>query len=387
MEKAFLHIDLDSFFVSVERLHNPGLVGKPVIVGGSSSRGVVAACSYEARHFGIHSAMPITLARKLCPHGYFLSGDMHAYDDMSKTVTTIIENKAPMFEKSSIDEFYLDISGMDKFFGTQKWAWELRDKIKKETKLPLSMGLSVNKTVSKIATGEAKPDGKIYIAGHVVKDFLKPLDIRKMPMVGEVTHKFFLSMGIYTIGMLMEFPCEVLQQLMGKNGISLWKRANGIDTTPVVPYHENKSISTEQTLHEDTTDVKYLRSLLTAMVESLSHKLRNDGKMAATVSVKVRYSDFQSESRQMRISFTNREDILLESVLSLFEKCYNRRLLVRLVGIRFTDLVYGNYQLQLFDKSQQKVGLDTALDKIRNRYGLHSVGRANGLLNSRIKNI
>jgi DNA polymerase-4 len=384
MEKAFLHLDLDSFFVSVERLNNPALNAKPVIVGGSSSRGVVAACSYEARQFGVHSAMPIALAKRLCPHGIYLSGDMQAYDDKSKEVTAIIEERAPLFEKSSIDEFYIDLSGMERFFGAQKWAWELRDKIRKETGLPLSTGLSVNKTVCKIATGEAKPDGRKYVEAQEVKPFLKPLDIRKMPMVGEVTHKFFLSMGIYTIGMLMEFPAAMLQQALGKNGLSLWKRANGIDLTPVVPYHENKSVSTEQTLHEDTTDINFLHSILMGMVESLSYKLRNEGKMTATVSVKIRYSDFQTESKQMRLHYTNREDKLLEAALELFKKCYTRRLRIRLIGVRFTDLVYGNYQLQLFDQSQKKVSLDLALDKIRNRYGLYSVGRANGLL-ARVK--
>jgi DNA polymerase-4 len=378
-----LHVDLDSFFVSVERLRNPKLMGKPVIVGGTGTRGVVAACSYEARAYGLHSAMPIVMARKLCPDGIYISGDMDAYSKYSAMVTEIITEQAPLFEKASIDEFYIDVTGMDRFFGTEKWAWELREKLKKETGLPMSMGLSVNKTVAKIATNEAKPDGKIHITGEQVKDFLHPLDIRKMPMVGEVTHRFMLDMGIDTIGKLMDFPVEVIQQALGKNGLSLWRRANGIDNALVVPYEEAKSISTENTFGTDTTDMKFLHAALLGMVEKLAYRMRLDNRMTCCVAVKIRYSNFDTKTQQVSIPYTSRDDILIKTVMALFDKCYNQRLLIRLIGVRFTNLVHANYQLTLFDKAEKQTKLMFAIDTLRKRYGIDSIGRANGVFNAK----
>nr|MDQ3072983.1 DNA polymerase IV [Bacteroidota bacterium] len=353
MDTAILHLDLDSFFVSVERLNNASLIGKPVIVGGKSSRGVVAACSYEARQFGLHSAMPIMLAKRLCPHGIYISGDMESYSRFSGVVTDIIRGQAPVFEKSSIDEFYVDLSGMDRFFGCEKWAAGLRDMIRKETGLPISSGLSINKTVSKVATGEAKPDGRIYLPQEKVRPFLRPLPVQKLPMVGKVTHQFLNEMGIRTIGRLMDFPAEVLTRALGKNGLSLWKRANGIDYTPVEPYTEAKSMSTERTFHQDTADMKYLHSVLLAMVEQLGYDMRKEQKMTGCVSVKIRYSDFDTATQQRHLSYTSREDTIIGVVMDLFKKLYARRSLIRLVGIKFSSLVNANYQLRLFDDTQE----------------------------------
>lgn len=377
-QQVILHLDLDSFFVSVERLKNPALIGKPVIVGGKSSRGVVAACSYEARQFGLHSAMPIALARRLCPKGIYLSGDMETYSKFSAEVTDIIRDEAPVFEKSSIDEFYMDLTGMDRFFGSEKWAWQLGDKIKKETKLPLSMGLSINKTVSKVATGEAKPNGRIHIHEEQVKPFFRPLPINRLPMVGKVTHKFLQEMGIDTIGKLMDFPVDIIQRVMGKNGYSLWKKANGIDPSPVVPYSEAKSMSTERTLQQDTADVVFLKSLLLNMTEQLAYEMRQDNKMTGCVSVKIRYSDFDTHTKQKSISYTSLDNILWNTVSELFDKLYERRLLIRLVGINFSNLINANYQMQLFDENARQAHLMIAMDKIRNRYGVQAVARAQG---------
>lgn len=377
-QHVILHLDLDSFFVSVERLKNPALIGKPVIVGGKSSRGVVAACSYEARQFGLHSAMPIVLARRLCPKGIYLSGDMESYSKFSADVTAIIREEAPLFEKSSIDEFYLDLSGMDRFFGSEKWAWQLGDKIKKETNLPLSMGLSINKTVSKVATGEAKPNGRIHIHEEEVKPFFRPLPIRRLPMVGNVTHKFLQEMGIDTIGKLMDFPVDIIQRVMGKNGYSLWKKANGIDPSPVIPYSEAKSMSSERTLQQDTADVVYLKSLLINMTEQLAYEMRKDNKMTGCISVKIRYSDFDTHTKQKSISYTSLDNILWNTVSELFDKLYDRRLLIRLVGINFSHLVHANYQMQLFDENARYAHLMIAMDKIRNKYGVKAVARAQG---------
>jgi DNA polymerase IV len=384
MDSAFLHIDLDTFFVSVERLKEPKLNGKPVIVGGKSNRGVVASCSYEARQYGLHSAMPIALARRLCPNGIYLSGDHDAYSNFSAIVTEIIAERAPLFEKASIDEFYIDVSGMDKFFGTQKWAWELRDTIKKETGLPLSAGLSINKTVSKIATGEAKPDNRLFVSQEQVKPFLTPLAIEKMPMAGPKTQSLLRDLGITTIGMLMDFPQKVLIRLFGQNGLSLWKKANGLDYSPVVPYSEAKSMSTERTFGEDTSDMKFLKSTLLAMIEKLAHEMRIENKMTGCVSIKLRYSDFETTSTQMRISYTSRDDVLIETVMELFKKAYQRRVLIRLIGIKFTHLVYANYQLQLFDPKAKNAHLMFAMDAIKKRYGTDKISRVNGIYSNGI---
>ena len=379
MQQAQMHIDLDSFFVSVECLNNPKLLGKPVIVGGTSMRGVVAACSYEARKYGLHSAMPIVTARKLCPNGIYLSGDMDSYSKKSNEVTQIVTSAAPVVEKASIDEFYLDLTGMDRFFGIQKFAWELREKIRKETGLPLSAGLSINKTVCKIATNEAKPNGKIYVPQEEVKPFLAPLAIQKMPMVGDVTARFMRDMGIHTIGQLMNFPPDILTRVLGKNGYSLWERANGIDHSPIIPYSEAKSLSTEQTFFTDTTDMRFLHTTFTAMVEELSYKLRAENYMTSCVAVKIRYSNFDTKTQQITIPYTSREDVLLNAIYDLFQKCFDRRLLIRLVGIRFSKLVNANYQLTLFDQAEKKVNLMFAMDKIRSRYGIDKISRVDGL--------
>jgi DNA polymerase-4 len=377
--KHILHLDLDSFYVSVERLHNNDLIGKPVIVGGTGTRGVVAACSYEARAFGLHSAMPIMTARKLCPHGIYISGDMEQYSKFSSEVTQIIADNSPVFEKTSIDEFYVDVTGMDRFFGMEKWAWDLRDRIRKQTGLPISTGLSINKTVAKIATGEAKPDGKKYIRDTQVREFLAPLPVGKIPMVGEATQKFLRDMGIKTIGQLMEIPMEALERVMGKNGIVLWKKANGLDESMIVPYSEAKSLSTENTFHTDTTDVRFLRTTLIGMAEQLGYRMRSNNQMAACVSVKIRYSDFNTVTQQISIAYTSRDDILVEAVLKLFEKCYSKRLLIRLIGVKFSKLIHANYQLTLFDKNEKLVNLMLAMDKIRNRYGAGAVGRTQSM--------
>ena len=271
-------MDLDSFFVSVERKLNSALQGIPLIVGGSNNRGVVAACSYEARRFGVHSAMPMYMARQLCPDATVISGDMEAYSNHSRMVTDIISEAAPCFEKASIDEFYLDVSGMDRFFSTFQWGKELRQRIIYETGLPISLGLSVNKLVSKVATNEFKPNAEMNIARGAERDFLGPLTIDKIPMIGKKTARFLIDMGVRKVETLREMPVRYLQSAFGKNGLSLWKRANAIDDSPVEPYNERKSISTECTFSTDTIDVKRLHAVLISMVEKLTFKLREEKK-------------------------------------------------------------------------------------------------------------
>ena len=379
MKRSVVHMDLDTFFVSVERLMNSGLEGKPVIIGGMSDRGVVSSCSYEARQFGVHSAMPMKMARSLCNEAIVIRGDMDAYSRHSRMVSEIIAEEAPMYEKASIDEHYLDITGMDRFFGCMQWTHELRQRIIKETGLPISCGLSVNKTVSKIATGEAKPNGEIEIPGGQEQGFLSPLSIRKIPMIGNRTFHLLRSMGIATIGTLGQIPIEMMESLLGKNGLVIWKKANGIDPTPVVQYSERKSIGSERTFQRDTMDMAGLHDLLTSMVEKLAFQLRKEEKLVSIVTLKIRYSNFDTHTLQKRIAYTSFDPALIPVARELFERLYQRRMLIRLVGVRFSGLVRGVQQLNLFEDTTEMVHLYLALDKLRRRYGSDSIKRASGI--------
>jgi DNA polymerase IV len=386
MDRAIIHLDLDAFFVSVERKRNPKLQSKPLIIGGSSRRGVVAACSYETRAFGVHSAMPMYLALQLCPEATVISGDMEAYSQHSHLVTEVIADKAPLFEKASIDEFYIDASGMDRYFGTFKWAKELRARITKESGLPISLAMSINKLVSKVATGEFKPNAEKEIPGGTEKDFLGPLAVDKIPMVGKQTASFLYDMGIRTVSTLRDLPVQYLISAFGKNGISLWNKAQGIDTTPVVPYSEQKSISTECTFEEDTIDVKRMKSILIAMVEKVAFKLREQQKLTSCITVKIRYANFDTETKQLHIPYTSSDYTLLRVVSELFDKLYNRRMLIRLVGVRLSGLVYGNHQINLFDDTEESINLYEAIDKIKHRFGTDKLMRATTLdVGARVK--
>ena len=379
MHKTILHLDLDTFFVSVERLINRELRNKPLLVGGVSDRGVVAACSYETRGFGVHSGMPMKMARELCPEAVVIRGNAGTYSKHSDLVTEIIKEKVPLFEKSSIDEFYADLSGMDRFFGCYQYASELRKTIIRETGLPISFGLSVNKVVSKVATNEAKPNSQLKIDLGYEKPFLAPLSIKKIPMVGDKTYQTLRNLGLRKVKTLQEMPLDLMQRVLGAHGTLIWKRANGVDDTPVIPFHERKSISTERTFDRDTIDVARLKGILIAMTENLAFQLRRGGKLTACIAVKLRYSDFNTYSKQMRIPYTSADHILIPKILELFDNLYNKRLLVRLVGIRFSHLVPGNYQINLFEDTEEALNLYAAMDRIRERYGDKSVLRASGM--------
>jgi DNA polymerase IV len=386
MERNILHFDLDAFFVAVERKKNKKLIGKPLIIGGSSRRGVVAACSYETRQFGVHSAMPMYLAMQLCPDAKVISGDMEAYSQNSHEVTEIIAEAAPLFEKSSIDEFYIDASGMDKFFGAYKWAIELRKRIQKKSELPISMAMSVNKLVSKVATGEFKPNGQKHIPAGEEQKFLAPLSIDKIPMVGKQTSSFLYDMGVRTVATLRDMPLPFLVSTFGKNGISLWNKAHGIDESPVVPYSEQKSISTECTFENDTIDVKKLKSVLIAMVEKVAFQLREQKKLASCITVKIRYSNFDTETKQIHLPYTSSDHTILRIVQQLFDKLYNRRMLIRLVGVRLSSLVYGNHQISLFDDTEEDINLYEAMDFIKHKHGVEKIIRATTMdVNRRVR--
>ena len=386
MDRTIVHMDLDTFFVSCERLINSELNGLPLIIGGASDRGVVASCSYEARVFGVRSAMPMKHALRLCPQAKVVKGDMELYSKQSKLVTEVIEEQAPVMEKASVDEFYLDISGMDKFFGCSKWTNELIQKVMKETGLPMSFGLSVNKTVSKMATTEGKPLGKIEVNKAFIKPFLNPLSIKKIPMLGTVTFQLLSRIGIRKIETLSEMPVEMLLSLLGKNGQELWKKANGIDDTPVEPYTERKSISTEHTFEQDTIDIIRIKGILVGMVEKLGFQLRNEQWLTSIVTVKIRYANFDTETKQSKISFTSCDHILIEKVNALFDALFQRRMRLRLIGIRMSGLVHGSYQINLFEDTTEQIQLYEAIDKIKKRFGEKSIQRSVGLEFNRGKN-
>lgn len=377
--RSIVHLDLDTFFVSCERLLDSKLIGKPVLIGGTSDRGVVASCSYEARSFGIHSAMPMRMAKQLCPEAIIVRGSSGIYSKFSDTVTDIIKEGVPLYEKTSVDEFYVDLTGMDKFFGCHQLATELRSKIIKETGLPISFGLSINKTVSKIATGEAKPNNQIKIDKGFEKPFLSPLSVKKIPSVGEVMYRSMCDLGIKRIKTIQEMPLEMMGKVFGKNGVSIWKKANGIDKSPVVQYHERKSISTERTFDKDTTDINKLESIIVAMAENLIYQLRRGNKLTACITFKIRYSDFQTYTMQKRIPYSSADHKIIPIVKELYKKLYQRRMLVRLVGVRFSHLVAGGHQVDLFDDDEKILNLYQAMDRMRERYGDRAVIRAKGM--------
>ena len=374
--RTIVHMDMDCFFVSVSCLMDARLKGKPVLVGGSSDRGVVAACSYEARAYGIHSAMPMKNAKRLCPEAVIVRGDYEQYSNYSNMVTDIVKESVPLYEKSSIDEFYMDLTGMDRFFGCYQLASELRQRIIKETGLPISFGMSPNKTVSKVATDEAKPNNQLKVDVGFEKSFLAPLSVKKIPMIGEKTYHLLRTMGVEKVYTLQQMPVELMAKAFGENGISIWHKANGKDDSPVVPYNERKSLSSEETFESDTIDVAMIKNLLIKMTEKLAYQLRVSNKLTACVTVKIRYSNFDTHTTQCRVAYTASDHLLIPKVKELFDKLYERRMLIRLVGVRFSHLVGGGQQINLFEDSEEIIRLYQAMDKMRQRFGADKIGRA-----------
>jgi DNA polymerase-4 len=373
--RHIVHFDLDSFFVSVEIKNNPSLKGKPVLVGGYE-RGVVAACSYEARKFGIQSAMPMKKALQLCPHAIVTSSSRGEYSKYSRWVTDIIAANVPLFEKASIDEFYIDLTGMDKFFGVSKYAQELRRKIMHETGLPISGGLSTAKFISKIATNEAKPNGFLEIPAGREMAFLWPLPVEKINGVGKQTELQLKQMGIYTIEQVAHTPVEVLEKQLGKWGESLWQKAHGIGSAAIETDWEQKSMSHENTFDQDYTDIDFLQKELIRLTEKTAYSLREDEKLTGCITVKIRYSNFETTSRQETIDYTALDDQLIAKVKDLFTKSYQKGRPVRLLGVRFSQLIPFTLQMSLFDNKLEKLKLYKAVDEIKDRFGSKLVKKA-----------
>ncbi len=378
-QRYIAHFDLDAFFVSVECINNPSLKGIPLLVGGHSERGVVAACSYEARKYGIHSAMPMKTALRLCPHATVVGNARGEYSKYSRWVTEIIAAKAPLFEKASIDEFYLDLTGMDRYFDPWKWTIELREEITGATKLPISFALASNKMVSKIATNEAKPNGYIHVPAGLEQEFLAPLKVDRIPGVGEQTNLALKEMGIITIRDLGKASLEDLEKRFGKYGSDLYNKARGIHTSEVVPYHEAKSISTENTFEENKSDLDFLMAELVRMTEKVAYELRQDNKTAGCVAVKIRYGDFETTSRQMAIPYTFYDDELIGKAKELFHKLWRRGQPIRLLGVRLSELTSEAIQTNLFEDTKKKTSLYKAIDDVKNKFGKYAVVKAGGL--------
>jgi DNA polymerase-4 len=369
------HFDLDSFFVSVELLNNPSLKGKPVLVG-SIERGVVATCSYEARKFGIHSAMPMKRALQLCPEAIVTNASRHQYGKYSRWVTDLIAEKVPLFEKASIDEFYVDLTGMDRFFGASKFAQELRKHITQQTGLPLSCGLASARFIAKMATNQAKPNGFLQVSPGQEKEFLWPLSIDKINGVGEQTAQLLKSKGIYTIEDIARTPLPLLTSYVGKWGESLWEKSQGIGSTEIYTEWEQKSVSHEHTFDQDHTDPRFLLQQIVLLCVETAADVRSEEKLAGCVTVKIKYSNFEIVSKQETIDYTALDDVITAKAKLLFQQLYQPGRPVRLLGVRCSQLVAINLQMSLFEKTAEKLQLYQTMDEINERFGKDALTKA-----------
>ena len=375
-QRYIAHFDLDSFFVSVEMVNDPSLLGKAVIVGGSRDRGVVTTCSYEARKFGVKSAMSMKQAMQLCPHAILVKGTRGEYSRFSRWVTDIVAAKAPLFEKASIDEFYIDLTGMDKFFDVLQWTKDLRNDIMEQTKLPISFGLASNKMIAKIATDEAKPNGYLFVQPGMEKDFLAPLPVNKFSGVGAATFAKLQLMNINLIGDIFRHTEKDLEKNLGKWGIDLYRKAQGISYSIVADYREAKSISNEHTFEENISNESTLMMELVRMIEKVGFELRQDKMLAGCVAVKIRYPDFETTQKQTTIDYTFSDDILIKEAKILFKKLWRNDQPVRLLGVRLSELNTHTFQGNLFDDHTEKTKLYNAIDDVKNRFGKNTLQKA-----------
>lgn len=383
-KKAILHIDMDAFFCSVERVLDPTLEGKPVIVGGDpGTRGVVSAASYEAREFGVHSAMPLARAGRLCPGAVYLPVNFHAYLRYSRLVRDILDEFTPLVEPAGIDEAYLDLTGCRLALGEPVVvAQEIRRRIKDELGLPSSAGLSTAKVVSKVASGLAKPDGFLEVPPDGELEFLAPLPVEKIPGVGPVCRGTLSDMGIHTVGDLTLLPVEALQSLLGSWGRILHQHARGIDQRRVEKERTVKSVSRETTYDTDTIDYPLVRSTLLLLSEKCCLALRRERLATTRVAVKLRHSDFNTymKFRTPPVA-TDQEQVIHRVACELFEKLLGRGVLIRLVGVSLSGLVTAGCQGELFadtgaaPDSLRTDRLNESLDQIRNRYGFQAIAR------------
>jgi DNA polymerase-4 len=378
-KRHIVHIDLDSFFVSVERKFNPSLIGKAVIIGGSADRGVVASCSYEARKFGVHSAMPTRQALKLCPHAIVIHGTHGRYSEASREVTEIIHQSVPLYQKSSVDEFYIDLTGMERFHDPFQIACNLRQRVIRETGLPISFGMGSGRTIAKMATNQSKPNGQLQIPHGKEKEFLAPLNISKIPGMGEHTCQKLYQYGIEKIGDLQRVNLKFLEAVFGKMGLYIYEKANGIDHSEIIPHSDRKSISTEHTFETDVNDKRTLENILVSMTEELAGKLRRENKVSSCLAIKIRYANFETHTQQQKIALTAAEHILIPGIKNLLNKAWNQHRPIRLIGVKLSNLCTGSYQINLFEDNEERIRLYQAMDNINFRFGDKTVCRAAGM--------
>ncbi|MBI5645730.1 MAG: DNA polymerase IV [Ignavibacteriae bacterium] len=371
-----MHLDMDTFFVSVERLLDPALIGRPVIVGGSPyQRGVVAGCSREARLYGIHSAMPLRRAYELCPEAVFLHPNFTHYAEYSERVAELLADAVPVLEKASIDEFYLDLSGCDRALGDENtWTSRLKRDITGELHLPLTYGVARNKLVAKVATTVGKRAGDLRVPAGGEAGFLAPHPVRLLPGVGEVLERELLSMGVHYIGDIARLGGRLLTHMYGRNGRSLHEHARGIDESPIRPYRRQKSLGAEHTYDEDVLEPRLVLATLKRLAQRIGADLRAHRFLARTVTVKLRYADFVTVTRTSHCDYTNADHILYRIAERTFDALYTRRVRVRLVGISTSDFIEDYEQIFLFSEEEEKYDrLYHGLDAIRARFGKYAI--------------
>ncbi|MBM4170450.1 MAG: DNA polymerase IV [Ignavibacteria bacterium] len=375
--KTIFHLDMDAFFVSVERILDPSLEGKPVIVGGDPhGRGVVAACSYEARKFGLHSAMPIRNAFRLCPHGVYLHGHHKEYGRLSREVRNLLEKKLPVVQQTSIDEFYIDYTGCEKIYGhPESFAKTLQQEIKQKLSLPCSIGIGSNKNIAKIASDFKKPQGITFVPHGKEKEFLAPLPVERIPGVGKKTFPVLRARGFRTIGDLANSSPDYLSTLLGKFGTDLWEKANGSGNDLFTLEHERKSISKETTFSEDIVSKPKIEEHLFNLASKIGQLLRNENWQTSTVSIKLRYSDFITLTRAKTLERPTDDDkVIYQTAIDLFRRSYTRRVSIRLIGIHLSNLNHFFEQEFLFeDREILRKKMLRAVMKIRDKYGFSSI--------------
>ena len=386
MFRNILHIDMDAFFVSVEEVRDPSLKGKPVIVGGApDGRGVVAAASYEARKYGIHSAMPISRAKRLCPHAIFLRGSHGLYSEFSGRIFDIMNTYSPLVEPMSLDEAYVDLTGCERLHGSiTDTAVRMHDAIKNQVGINASIGMAANKLMAKIASGMSKPNGFLRILPGYEATFLAPLAVGRIPGIGPKSVEEFKRIGIHTVRDLAALPLELLEEAHGEWGTRLYEKARGISHSPVWKRDDTRSISRETTLDEDSADPAFLESKLSWLVEKAASQLREEGLRARCVSLKLRDSDFKTVTRSHTLNKAACEDhVIFDTVGALFRKLFKRGTRVRLIGVALTSLSSGTApQMELFENmdAKQWQKLYQGIDSIRDKYGFRSILRGSSVI-------
>lgn len=387
MNRIILHVDMDAFFAAVEQREHPELKGKPVIIGaapqGGKGRGVVSTCSYEARKFGVHSAMPISQAYRLCPHGIYLPPNGKLYQQVSQNIFDILYEFTDLVEPISIDEAFLDVTGSQRLYGDGPTiAQKIKQRILEKEQLTASIGVAPNKYLAKIASDLQKPDGLVVVEPDKIEDFLWPLDISHLWGAGQRTQQILREMGINTIGQLAQFPVEVLKQKLGSAGEHFYRLAHGQDDRPVRVSEEVKSVSNEHTFGQDTNDVDFIRQNLIYLCEKVGYRLRKKGLKGKTIHLKLRYNDFSTITRNLTINQpTNQTRQIVDVILDLFEKNYVSGRKVRLVGVGVSGFdIKAGQQTNLFEILEEKQNkLDKVQDLLSNRFGRHIVQRAESL--------